>query len=67
MIKETKAYTLLRGFRGEQPSDTEAVVEAVLRVARLSLDFPEISELDINPLFAYQQGFSALDVKITIT
>lgn len=67
MIKQTKAYTLLRGFRGEAPADLDAVVNTLLRVARLCVAHPEISELDVNPLFAYEKGVSALDVKITIT
>ncbi|MDI6871814.1 MAG: acetate--CoA ligase family protein [Bacillota bacterium] len=67
MIKETKAYVLLRGFRGEPPADLEAVVDALLGIARLCVEFPEISELDVNPLFAYEKGVAALDVKITIS
>lgn len=67
MLMETKAYTLLRGYRGEQPSDIPALVEAIARVARLVLDFPEITEMDINPVFTYPSSLSALDVKITIS
>ncbi|MGE5552488.1 MAG: acetate--CoA ligase alpha subunit [Betaproteobacteria bacterium] len=67
MIRETKAYTLLRGFRGEPPADLETVVDTLRRVAQLCVEFPEISELDINPLFAYEKGVAALDVKITIS
>ena len=67
MITETKAYTLLRGYRGEEPADINALVEMILRVARLALDFPQIAEMDINPVFAYPQGASALDVKITVS
>ncbi|RDV83203.1 acetate--CoA ligase alpha subunit [Ammonifex thiophilus] len=66
MIRETKAYDLLRGFRGEKPCDLKAVVDVVGRVARLVTDFPEIVELDINPVFAYPEGAVAVDVKITI-
>lgn len=66
MIGETKAYTLLRGFRGEKPLDIPAIVEIIGRVGRLVSDFPEIVEMDINPVFAYQEGARALDVKITI-
>jgi acetyltransferase len=36
-------------------------------VAKLVTDFPEITEMDINPAFAYSQGISALDVKITVS
>lgn len=67
MLAETKAYTLLRGYRGEKPRDLAALVDAVGRVARLALDFPEITEIDCNPVFAYEKGLSALDIKITIS
>lgn len=66
MVRETKAYTLLRGYRGQPPRDIEALVDALCRVARLVEDFPDIMEMDINPVFAYEQGLAALDVKITI-
>ena len=65
MIKETKAYTLLRGYRGSDPSDIESLVDTIARIAKLSLDFPEIAEIDLNPVFAYSDGAVALDVKIT--
>ncbi|HZK18739.1 MAG TPA: acetate--CoA ligase family protein [Clostridia bacterium] len=67
MIAETKAYSLLRGYRGEKPADMQAIIDTIARVAKLSLDFPEITEMDINPVFAYNEGLSALDVKITIS
>jgi acetyltransferase len=67
MISETKAYTLLRGYRGEKPADIKSILEIIGRVAKLAGDFPEINEIDINPVFAYNQGASALDVKITIS
>ncbi|MFZ5650771.1 MAG: acetate--CoA ligase alpha subunit [Bacillota bacterium] len=67
MIMETKAYTLLRGYRGEKPRDINSLVDAVGRLARLVMDFPEITEVDVNPVFAYEEGLTALDVKITIS
>lgn len=67
MLSETKAYTLLKGYRGESPRDIEAVMDVVKRAARLVTDFPEITEMDINPVFAYENGVSALDIKITIS
>lgn len=67
MISETKAYTLLRGYRGEKPADIASILGIIGRVAKLAGDFPEINEIDINPVFAYNQGASALDVKITIS
>lgn len=67
MISETKAYTLLRGYRGEDPADINAIADIILRSAALVTDFPEIAEMDINPVFAYSRGASALDIKITIS
>ncbi|TEB10314.1 succinyl-CoA synthetase subunit alpha [Pelotomaculum sp. FP] len=67
MIAETKAYSLMKGFRGEKPVDIEAVSEVIKRVAMLAVDFPEIMEIDINPIFAYEHGVAALDVKITLS
>lgn len=67
MISETKAYVLLKGYRGERPVDIAAVSEVIRRVAILARDFPEITEIDINPVFAYEKGVAALDVKITLS
>ena len=68
MIQETKAYRLLRGVRGGKELDIEAVSDAILRIAQLSLDFKGLLELDINPIVVYPkgEGISALDVKMTI-
>ena len=68
MVEETKAYTLLRGIRGEPASDVNSVIDVLLRVSKLVTDFPEINELDINPLFVYGEGKGclALDIKMTI-
>ncbi|MDW7652300.1 MAG: acetate--CoA ligase family protein [Bacillota bacterium] len=67
MIAETKAYTLIRGYRGSKPSDIGALIQTLARVARLSLDFPEITEIDLNPVVAYHDTAVALDVKITVS
>jgi acetyltransferase len=67
MISETKAFTLLRGYRGDKPADMDALVTLIYRVGKLVSEFPEITEMDINPVFAYPNGVSALDIKITIS
>ncbi|MFX0107790.1 MAG: acetate--CoA ligase alpha subunit, partial [Candidatus Hodarchaeota archaeon] len=68
LIEETKMGTLLKGVRGEEPSDIDAIVDTILRISQLVTDFEDIVELDINPAFAYVKGkgVSAIDVKITI-
>jgi len=67
MLQKTKMYSLLEGVRGESRSDIESIVEVLLRVSQLVNDFPEIVELDINPLLSFVQGYSAVDIKITIS
>jgi len=66
MIMETKAYTLLRGFRGGPPRDVDAVVDVILKISTLSTEFKEIQEIDINPLFVYEKfkGCVVVDAKI---
>lgn len=62
MIGEIRSHALLRGVRGEPPADVEAIVDALLRMSQLVTDFPEITELDINPLVVYPTGGGAVAV-----
>ncbi len=67
MLADTKMFSLLQGVRGESPSDIEAIIDVILRLSQLVNDFPEIVELDINPLLAFIKSYSAVDIKITIS
>ena len=60
MITETRAGRLLTGFRGAPPADLDAVVDAILRLGQLALDFPQLEEAEINPLLVYPKGKGAL-------
>ena len=60
MITETRAGRLLTGFRGAPPADLDAVVDAILRLGQLALDFPQLEEAEINPLLVYPAGKGAL-------
>ncbi len=62
MVREIRAFPLLAGVRGEKPSDLSAVTDALLRTAQLANDFPEITEMDINPLMVYEEGRGAVAV-----
>ena len=68
MVREIRSWPLLAAYRGSEPADEEAIVEALVRVSRLSLDFPEIQELDINPLLVLPKGkgIRAIDCRMTI-
>lgn len=60
MLTQIRAHALLDGVRGQPPMDKQAIVDALLRISQLVQDFPEIIELDINPLIVYHQGEGAL-------
>jgi acetyltransferase len=68
MMREIRSYPLLEGVRGEPPADHEAMVDALLRVSQLVTDFPEIVELDINPLMVFDEGHGAmaLDMRLVL-
>ena len=60
MIAATKAGTLLKGFRGSKEADIEAVIDVLMRLSQLVCDFPEIEEIEINPLLVMPKGKGAL-------
>jgi acetyl coenzyme A synthetase (ADP forming)-like protein len=66
MIREIRSYRLLEGVRGEPPADHEAMVDALLRISQLVTDFPEIVELDINPLMVFEEGRGAMAIDMRL-
>jgi acetyl coenzyme A synthetase (ADP forming)-like protein len=56
MIMGIKGYKLLQGYRGQEHVDEKALQELLLRISRLVEEVPEISELDLNPIFAMPSG-----------
>jgi acetyltransferase len=68
MVGEIKAANILRGTRGEGPSDLEALVGALLRLSQLAADFPEIVEFDVNPLtvFEHGRGLVGIDMRLVL-
>jgi acetyltransferase len=64
MVSETKAYTLLKGVRGEPPADLESVLNVVVRLSQLMCRFKKLVEMEINPLFAYDEGKGCMAVDI---
>jgi acetyltransferase len=70
MVNEIKGYPILQGVRGKRRSDIEAIVDILLRVARLAEDCRNtISEIDINPLIVFDEGrgVKALDALVVKT
>jgi acyl-CoA synthetase (NDP forming) len=68
MMAEIRAYPLLRGVRGEDPKDIDSVVNAILRVASAIRQCESITDIEINPLVAYEegQGARAVDARILL-
>ena len=66
MITELKAYPLLKGYRNTPPADIDALVNILCITSRLVMDNPEIKELDLNPVLAYQKGVKTVDARIIL-
>ncbi|MER7998275.1 acetate--CoA ligase family protein [Streptomyces sp. NPDC095613] len=67
MLDGIRAADVLRGVRGSAGVDRDALAELVVTVSRLAADFPEIVEVDLNPVFASESGVMAADVRILLT
>lgn len=66
MIKNLKIYPLLKGYRGSEPKAIDKLVEIMIRMSYLAADYPEIAELDINPLLVTTHEAVALDARIVL-
>jgi acyl-CoA synthetase (NDP forming) len=68
MISEVRSAKLLAGLRGAPPADREALIDALIRISWLAESYPQISELDINPLIVLpkNQGVRAVDSRIVM-
>lgn len=68
MLENTWAGRRLEGFRNLPPADRQSVIEAIINLGQLASDFPQLAEIEINPLrvFPDSQGTAALDVRIRL-
>ena len=68
MLMGTRSYALLKGARGQAPVDLEAIAAALQRISQLATDYPEITELDINPFIVGEVGTEAYaaDARMTL-
>src|SRR5579864_2516753 len=66
MLDGIAAAQILKGVRGGAGVDREALASMIVKVSQLVADFPEISELDLNPVFAAAQGATAADVRVVL-
>jgi acetyltransferase len=66
LMEETKVYGMLKGYRGRPPADLRKLEEILVNFSNLIVDFPEIAEMDVNPLAISAGKAYALDARIVI-
>jgi acetyl coenzyme A synthetase (ADP forming)-like protein len=66
MLDGIQAHEMLKGVRGSDPVNREAIADIIVNVSRLITDFPEITEMDLNPVFATKADAIAADVRIVV-
>ena len=68
MIRSIRAYPMLTGARGKRPGDIPALTDVILKVSQLAMEFPELEELEINPVMVGDEGtgVTAVDALVTI-
>ena len=67
LMQQTKAYTLLKGYRNRPAADMEQLEEMIIRLSQLLIDFPEIAELDMNPVLIKEGKAIAVDARILVS
>jgi acetyl coenzyme A synthetase (ADP forming)-like protein len=66
MLDGIQAAEMLKGVRGSDPANRDAIADIIVNVSKLITDFPEISEMDLNPVFATKSNAIAADVRIVV-
>jgi len=66
MINEIKGFKILKGARGEGPKDIKAIKNLLLKISQLALENPEISEIDLNPVFVFEKGLQVIDARMIL-
>jgi acetyltransferase len=66
IMEETKVYQLLKGYRNAPPANLKLLEETMVRFSQMLVDFPQLKEVDINPLFINEKEAFALDARVVI-
>jgi len=64
MIREIRAYPILEGVRGQKPCDLDALANLLVKLSHLPFHYPEIAEIDLNPVFVFPDGLVIGDVRV---
>jgi acetyltransferase len=66
MIEQTKSYPILNGARGKPPLDTQALRKLLMLCSEIVESYPEILEMDLNPVIVHQKGISVVDARVIL-
>jgi acetyltransferase len=66
MIEETKSFPILNGSRGKPPLDKKAIARLIQLCSEMVLAYPQIAEIDLNPVIVHQQGLSIVDARVIL-
>jgi len=66
MITEIKGYEILKGVRGNPSRDIQAIEEVLMKVSKLTMENPEINEIDLNPIFVFEKGLQIVDARMIL-
>jgi len=66
MMREVKGYPLLEGFRGKEGVDIPSLEDLLVGMSDFAQAYPEIREIDLNPVFAYKDGYLAVDARVIL-
>ena len=66
MVREIRGYRILKGYRGRPPADLEAIKSIIVNVSRMVMELQEIREVDLNPIYVYERGAVAVDVRVIL-
>ena len=65
-MKKIKGYAILNGYRGAERLDIQQLARTIVTISELISDIDEIKEVELNPLFVYKEGVTAVDARIII-
>ena len=66
MIKEIKGFPLLDGFRGKPKVNIDKIVDVLMAISAFVLEYPEVDQMDLNPVFVYEDSVLAVDARIIL-
>ena len=66
IINEIKGYKILKGTRGEASKDIKAIKILLMKISKLTMENPEIKEIDLNPVFVFERGLQVVDARMIL-